>query len=124
MTVIYNMSIDRADKPWIGDRRLTECTVASCLAARPARGAAHADATCLFCSSISVNLVVTQCEVVLLAHGARDGTPGGAPRAGRAAAASLNQSTKVSGRSERRGRATARLIWGCVWWACWWDSRR
>ena len=25
MTVIYNMSIDRADKPWIGDRRLTEC---------------------------------------------------------------------------------------------------
>jgi hypothetical protein len=27
MTVIYNMSIDRADKPWIGDRRLTEmCT--------------------------------------------------------------------------------------------------
>ena len=24
MTVIYNMSIDRADKPWIGDRRLTE----------------------------------------------------------------------------------------------------
>ena len=21
MTVIYNMSIDRADKPWIGDRR-------------------------------------------------------------------------------------------------------
>ena len=27
MTVIYHMSIDRADKPWIGDRRLTEyCT--------------------------------------------------------------------------------------------------
>ena len=27
MTVIYNMSIDRADKPWIGDRRFTEyCT--------------------------------------------------------------------------------------------------
>jgi hypothetical protein len=24
MTVIYDMSIDRADKPWIGDRRLTE----------------------------------------------------------------------------------------------------
>ena len=24
MTVIYYMSIDRADKPWIGDRRLTE----------------------------------------------------------------------------------------------------
>ena len=24
MTVIYNMSIDRADKPWIGDRRFTE----------------------------------------------------------------------------------------------------
>ena len=24
MTVIYNMSVDRADKPWIGDRRLTE----------------------------------------------------------------------------------------------------
>ena len=24
MTVIYNMSIDRADKPWIGDCRLTE----------------------------------------------------------------------------------------------------
>ena len=24
MTVISNMSIDRADKPWIGDRRLTE----------------------------------------------------------------------------------------------------
>ena len=24
MTVIYNMSIARADKPWIGDRRLTE----------------------------------------------------------------------------------------------------
>jgi hypothetical protein len=24
MNVIYNMSIDRADKPWIGDRRLTE----------------------------------------------------------------------------------------------------
>ena len=23
MTVIYYMSIDRADKPWIGDRRLT-----------------------------------------------------------------------------------------------------
>ena len=29
MTVIYNMSIDRADKPWIGDRRLTEQTVSS-----------------------------------------------------------------------------------------------
>ena len=27
MTVIYNMSIDRADKPWIGDRRLTEDSV-------------------------------------------------------------------------------------------------
>ena len=27
MTVIYNMSIDRADKPWIGDRRLTEMYV-------------------------------------------------------------------------------------------------
>ena len=27
MTVIYNMSIDRADKPWIGDRRLTEVDV-------------------------------------------------------------------------------------------------
>jgi hypothetical protein len=26
MTVIYNMSIDRADKPWIGDRRFTEST--------------------------------------------------------------------------------------------------
>ena len=26
MTVIYNMSIDRADKPWIGDRRFTELT--------------------------------------------------------------------------------------------------
>ena len=26
MTVIYNMSIDRADKPWIGDRRFTEYT--------------------------------------------------------------------------------------------------
>ena len=26
MTVIYNMSIDRADKPWIGDRRFTEHT--------------------------------------------------------------------------------------------------
>ena len=26
MTVIYNMSIDRADKPWIGDRRFTETT--------------------------------------------------------------------------------------------------
>ena len=24
MTVIYYMSIDRADKPWIGDRRFTE----------------------------------------------------------------------------------------------------
>ena len=24
MTVIYYMSIDRADKPWIGNRRLTE----------------------------------------------------------------------------------------------------
>ena len=24
MTVIYNMYIDRADKPWIGDRRFTE----------------------------------------------------------------------------------------------------
>ena len=38
MTVIYNMSIDRADKPWIGDRRFTEtrdlritlCFVYSC----------------------------------------------------------------------------------------------
>ncbi len=29
MTVIYNMSIDRADKPWIGDRRLTETRRAS-----------------------------------------------------------------------------------------------
>ena len=28
VTVIYNMSIDRADKPWIGDRRFTE---ASCI---------------------------------------------------------------------------------------------
>ena len=27
MTVIYNMSIDRADKPWIGDRRLTEMQI-------------------------------------------------------------------------------------------------
>ena len=27
MTVIYNMSIDRADKPWIGDRRLTEAHI-------------------------------------------------------------------------------------------------
>ena len=27
MTVIYNMSIDRADKPWIGDRRFTETAV-------------------------------------------------------------------------------------------------
>ena len=27
MTVIYYMSIDRADKPWIGDRRLTELLV-------------------------------------------------------------------------------------------------
>ena len=27
MTVIYNMSIDRADKPWIGDRRLTESQI-------------------------------------------------------------------------------------------------
>ena len=27
MTVIYNMSIDRADKPWIGDRRFTECFI-------------------------------------------------------------------------------------------------
>ena len=26
MTVIYYMSIDRADKPWIGDRRLTDDT--------------------------------------------------------------------------------------------------
>ncbi len=26
MTVIYNMSIDRADKPWIGDRRFIERT--------------------------------------------------------------------------------------------------
>ena len=35
MTVIYNMSIDRADKPWIGDRRFTEI-----LAVRPGyRGA-------------------------------------------------------------------------------------
>ena len=24
MTVIYNMSIDRADKPWIGDRRFPD----------------------------------------------------------------------------------------------------
>ena len=31
MTVIYNMSIDRADKPWIGDRRLTESAVAKTL---------------------------------------------------------------------------------------------
>ena len=30
MTVIYNMSIDRADKPWIGDRRFTE--IATCVA--------------------------------------------------------------------------------------------
>ena len=28
MTVIYNMSIDRADKPWIGDRRFTEYGIA------------------------------------------------------------------------------------------------
>ena len=28
MTVFYNMSIDRADKPWIGDRRFTEYTIA------------------------------------------------------------------------------------------------
>ena len=27
MTVIYYMSIDRADKPWIGDRRLTESQI-------------------------------------------------------------------------------------------------
>ena len=33
MTVIYNMSIDRADKPWIGDRRFTEN---NCLTRRPA----------------------------------------------------------------------------------------
>ena len=29
MTVIYNMSVDRADKPWIGDRRLTEATTSA-----------------------------------------------------------------------------------------------
>ena len=28
VTVIYNMSIDRADKPWIGDRRFTEYRMA------------------------------------------------------------------------------------------------
>jgi hypothetical protein len=28
MTVIYYMSIDRADKPWIGDRRFTEYLLA------------------------------------------------------------------------------------------------
>jgi hypothetical protein len=41
MTVIYYMSIDRADKPWIGDRRLTEymmiavlqCCVLRCISA-------------------------------------------------------------------------------------------
>ena len=32
MTVIYNMSIDRADKPWIGDRRFTETAVRVTLA--------------------------------------------------------------------------------------------
>jgi hypothetical protein len=36
MTVIYNMSIDRADKPWIGDRRLTESESERAIAARPA----------------------------------------------------------------------------------------
>ena len=35
MTVIYNMSIDRADKPWIGDRRLTEPHPTPASTARP-----------------------------------------------------------------------------------------
>jgi hypothetical protein len=35
MTVIYNMSIDRADKPWIGDRRFT-----------PESAAARAESDC------------------------------------------------------------------------------
>jgi hypothetical protein len=44
MTVIYYMSIDRADKPWIGDRRLTEiCGGAAAAASRCAR--MHDDAS-------------------------------------------------------------------------------
>ena len=35
MTVIYNMSIDRADKPWIGDRRLTELQPVLCQTGGP-----------------------------------------------------------------------------------------
>ena len=38
MTVIYNMSVDRADKPWIGDRRLTELGIAPRRAAAAAAG--------------------------------------------------------------------------------------
>ena len=34
MTVIYNMSIDRADKPWIGDRRFTETTTTAVVVER------------------------------------------------------------------------------------------
>ena len=37
MTVIYYMSIDRADKPWIGDRRLTEQGGVAWLAAPASR---------------------------------------------------------------------------------------
>ena len=36
MTVIYNMSIDRADKPWIGDRRFTEMFMCKATAVQPA----------------------------------------------------------------------------------------
>ena len=35
MTVIYNMSIDRADKPWIGDRRFTEHSDLTSVASPP-----------------------------------------------------------------------------------------
>jgi hypothetical protein len=42
MTVIYYMSIDRADKPWIGDRRLTEGPpLAALLLASPRTSQSH-----------------------------------------------------------------------------------
>ena len=54
MTVIYNMSIDRADKPWIGDRRLTEVPVQLYSCTRLGSLAGRASAL-RFCRSLALS---------------------------------------------------------------------
>ena len=78
MTVIYNMSIDRADKTWIGDRQFTETAVAAialyalaCAAEGVALAAAHAALPMLLSSSALLLGALLQQGV-----GASDNRPG------------------------------------------------